>query len=97
MRSFSSLSGTTFESCSISSLAVIVVAFSGEGRNLIPHVLCMACVDHCDGVAFDRVGEVPPVGISHVVACPLGDGRLATEEGALDLEDRENCILNISL
>ena len=61
------------------------------------HILCMAGINYCDGVAFDRVGEVPPVGISHVVACPLGDGRLATEEGALDLEDRENCILNISL
>ena len=68
-----------------------------EGRNLIPHVLCMASIDYRDGVAFDCVGEVPLVGISHVIACPLGDGRLATEESVLDAKDRENRVLNVTL
>ena len=51
-----------------------------------PHVLCMASIYYCDGVAIYRVGKVPLIGISHVVASPLGDGRLAAEEGALYLK-----------
>ncbi len=51
------------------------------------HVLSMASIYYCDGVAIYRVGEIPPVGISHVVACPLGDCWLATEESILNAKD----------
>ena len=59
------------------------------------HVLCMASIYYCDGVANYRVGEVPLVGIGHVVACPLGDGRLSTKEGALYLKHRIDSIINV--
>ena len=63
-----------------------------EGRvhdsrvTLFVHILCMASIDHCDSIAIDCIGEVPLIGICHVVACPLRDGWLATEEGALYLK-----------
>ena len=59
------------------------------------HVLCMASIYYCDGVAIYRVGEVPLVGIGHVVASPLGDGRLSTKEGALYLKHRIDSIINV--
>ena len=41
------------------------------------HILRVAGIDHCNGVAFDGVGIVPSVGIRHVVARPSADGRAA--------------------
>ena len=60
------------------------------------HILCMASIYHCDSIAIDRVGKVPPIGIGHVVTSPLGDGWLATEESILDAKDRENRVLNVT-
>ena len=56
----------------------------------------MASIDYCDGVTIYRVGEVPLISISHVVACPLGDGRLSAEESILNAKDRENRVLNVT-
>lgn len=56
----------------------------------------MASIDYRDGVAIYRVGEVPLVGIGHVVASPLGDGWLSTEESILNAKDRENRVLNVT-
>ena len=62
-------------SCSSGAWSLLLLRyFRVEGRKLIPHVLCMASIDYCDGVAIYRVGEVPLIGISHVVASPLRDG-----------------------
>ena len=42
----------------------------GSSVRLLVHILCVACIDHLDRIAFDDVGVVPLVGVCHVVASP---------------------------
>ena len=46
---------------------------------LVMHVLCVAGIDHGDGLAVEGVGIVPLVGMGHVVALlfPAAQGWLA--------------------
>ena len=49
------------------------------------HVLGVAGVNYGNGVAIDGVGEVPLVGVGHVVALPSADGRCPTKKRLFNL------------
>lgn len=51
------------------------------------HVLCVAGIDHGDGLAVEGVGIVPLVGMGHMVALlfPAAQGWLAAQETVLYL------------
>lgn len=51
------------------------------------HVLCVAGIDHGDGLAVEGVGIVPLVGMGHVVALlfPAAQGWFAAQETVLYL------------
>ena len=40
----------------------------GSSVRLLVHILCVACIDHLDRIAFDDVGVVPLVGDTYTVA-----------------------------
>ena len=61
------------------------------------HVLCVACINHCDGVTLYGVGEVPLVGVGHVVALPSADGRCPTRERLFYRIDIKDGIVNVAL
>ena len=63
---------------------------------LLPHVLCVACIDHLDCVALDNVGVVPLVGVRHVVASPSADGRLSARQRALYVVDGKEGIVYVT-
>ena len=56
------------------------------------HILRVAGIDDCDGVALDGVSVVPLVGVCHVASFPSADGGTATEGLVFTIIDR--CIYN---
>ena len=59
------------------------IIFFGGVRGLVVHVLRVAGIDHCNGVALDGVGVVPFVGVCHVKTRPSADGRPSARQCAL--------------
>ena len=59
------------------------------------HVLRVAGIDHCNGVALDGVGVVPFVGVCHVKTRPSADGRPSAWQCALYGVDGEECIAHV--
>lgn len=58
-------------------------AYSNMLFTLFVHILSVACIHHCHGLAVERVGIVPLVGICHVVTNPSGNNRLPPQERPL--------------
>jgi len=71
--------------------------FFGGVRGLVVHVLRVAGIDHCNGVALDGVGVVPFVGVCHVKTRPSADGRPSAWQCALYGVDGEECIAHVAL
>ena len=62
---------------------------------LLPHVLCVAGVNHCNRVALDGVGVVPLVGVCHVVARPSADDRATARQRTLYGVDGEESVAHV--
>ena len=71
--------------------------YKNWGKELVVHILCMACVDHLYCVIFDDIGVIPFVGVRHVIAIPSTKGRFATRQRALNVVDGEEGIVYVSL
>ena len=61
------------------------------------HVLGVAGIHDGYGVAIDGVGEVPLVGVGHVVALPSAESRRPTRERLFYRIDIKDGIVNVAL
>lgn len=59
------------------------------------HVLGVAGIHDGYGVAVDGIGEIPLVGVGHVVVAPTFQRGLAPEKGAFDLIDGIEGVIKI--
>ena len=69
----------------------------GDVGESVVHILCMASIDHRNGVALDGVSVVPLVGVRHMVACPSTDGGTTTWQRPLYGVDSEEGIAHVAL
>ena len=67
------------------------------GTALLVHVLRVARINHLYRVALDDIGVVPLAGVSHVVAGPSVEGRLAARQRALYAVDGKEGIMHVPL
>ena len=61
------------------------------------HILRMASIDYCNGVALDGVGIISLVCVRHVEAFPSADGGAAARQRPLYAVDGEERIMHVAL
>ena len=71
-----------------------VLGFGEEGFFFV-HVLCMAGIHDGYGVAIDDVGEIPLVGVCHVVTFPSTQGGFTSQKSTFYLVDGIKGIIGI--